>query len=317
LPESPDTSLPRTNDSHVLGLQLALGTVGLVGTGTAIVTAAASVHHDPRAGHDLVVLGSHFSYPAVNVAAGVLLIVAALGVGVIGIVMQALWRHVLASRRLMRDLPVLGPLAGHPGVTVIADSTPHAFCAGYLKPRVYVSSGALARLSPAELAAVLSHEQDHLRARDPLRLACARVLGQALFFLPALRPLGARYAQLAEQRADEAAVAAAGGTKAPLASALLAFESAHPDGLAGISPERVDALLGAVQRQRLPIGLIAMSLAALMLLIAAVWRASAVASAHATFAAPLLAAKPCVLVLALMGVLACLGSMGTRRLLRG
>jgi hypothetical protein len=316
LRESTDTTAPRRSDGLVLGLQLSLGAVGLVGIGTAVVAGAASVHHDPRAAHDVVVLGGHFSYPAVNVAAVVLLVLAALGVAVIGIVLQTVWRQLRASRRLIRELPVVGPLPGRPRVIVIAGSAPQAFCAGYLKPRVYVSTGAIALLSPSELAAVLSHEQDHLSAHDPLRLACARVLGRALFFLPALRPLGARYSELAEQRADEAAVAAAGGTRAPRASALLAFEAARPDGL-GISPERVDSLLGAGRRPRLPIGLISVSVAALTLLIVVLWRASAVASAHSTFDLPVLSAQPCMLILALMPVLVCLGGLGGRRLLRG
>jgi Zn-dependent protease with chaperone function len=316
LHESNDTTTPHENDGLVLGLQLAFGTAGLIGTATAVVTSAASVHHDPRAPHQAVVLGGHFSYPALNLAAVVLLALAALGAVVIGIVLFAAWRHVLAARRFMRGLPVVGPLPGRPSVTLIAGSTPQAFCAGYLKPRVYVSAGALALLSPSELAAVLSHERDHLNARDPLRVACTRVLGQALFFLPALRPLCARYSELAERRADNAAVAAAGGSKAPLASALLAFDAADLDGAGGISPWRVDSLLGVAPQQRLPIGLIALSAAAVTLLIVAVWRASAVASAHATLALPLLSSRPCMLMLALLAVLACLGSVRGWRLLR-
>lgn len=312
-----ETNAPRHEHRLVLGLQLALGTVGLIGAVTAVATAAASVHRDPRAAHDVVVLGGRFTYPAVNIAAVLLLVLAALGVAVLGSALQAGWRQLRASRRLVRDARIVGPLPGYPSVTVIADPTPQAFCAGYLRPRVYVSQGALELLSPEELAAVLLHEQDHLAARDPLRLACARVLGQALFFLPALRPLGEHYSELAEQRADRAAIAAAGGGKASLASALLAFDAGAPEGSAGISPERVDSLLGVAQRQRLPTGLISVSVATLALLIVLVWRASEVASAHATFNLPLLSAQPCMLVLALMPVLACLGSLGGRRLLRG
>ena len=315
--ESTDTAPLRSDGTLVLGLQLALGTVGLIGTGTAVVTAATAVHREQRAAHDVVVLGGHFSYPAVNVGAVVLLALAALGVAVIGVALHAVCRQLLASRRLIRELPVVGPLPGDPSVLVFAGSAPDAFCAGHVRPRVYVSAGAVELLLPSELAAVLSHERDHRRGRDPLRLACARVLGHALFFLPALRPLGARYSELAEQRADEAAVAAAGGTRAPLASALLAFDAGHPDGLAGISPERVDWLLGIGRRPRLPIGLVAVSLALLTLLLVAVWRASAVASAHSTFDVPLLSSQPCILVLALMPVAACLASLGGRRLRRG
>ena len=72
---------------------------------------------------------------------------------------------------------------------------------------------------------MLEHEDHHLRVRDPLRFACGRILSQALFFVPVLRPLGDRYGELAELQADDAAVRASAGQKAPLASALLGFEA--------------------------------------------------------------------------------------------
>ena len=295
---------------------LALGAVGLIGASTAVATAAASVHHDPRGAHDVVILGGQFTYPAVNAAAVVLLVLAALGLAVVTILVLATWRQLRAYRHFVGDVRVLGPLPGHPDVTVIADQTPQAFCAGYLRPRIYVSSGALELLAPEELAAVVLHEKHHLSARDPLRLGCARVLSEALFFLPALRPLGDRYSELAEQRADEAAIMAAGGATAPLASALLAFEAGAPAGSAGISPERVDSLLGKSTRRQLPTGLIGLSLGAVALLIVLAWRASVVASADATFNLPLVSSQPCMLVLALLPAVICLGSIGGRRLLR-
>ena len=105
----------------------------------------------------------------------------------------------------MRTLRVTGTLADDPAVRVIELAAPMAFCAGWLRPRVYVSTGGLSRLSPDELAAVLAHEHHHKALRDPLRLAVGAVLSQALFFLPVLRPLHERYGDVAELRADAAA----------------------------------------------------------------------------------------------------------------
>ena len=102
-----------------------------------------------------------------------------------------------------------------------------AFCAGWLRPRVYVSTGVLGRLSDSELRAVLAHEQHHGALRDPLRLAVSRVLCQALFFLPVLRPLHDRSADVAELRADAAALEASNGATAPLASPLLALRNTN------------------------------------------------------------------------------------------
>ena len=280
--------------------QLALGVVGLAAAGAAVVAAAGSVHRGSRGAHHVVIAGQHFTYPAVNVAAGLLLALAALGLLVLVTLMRGSWRQLRAYRDFVGGITVLGPLPAHPGVMVIDDAAPQAFCAGYLRPRVYISRGALELLSGEELGAVLFHEDHHRSTRDPLRFACARVLSQALFFLPALRPLGDRYHEVAEQNADAAAVRASAGERGPLASALLAFDAAAPAGVAGISPDRVDSLLGESPRWRPPSPLIAVSLATLCSLIVLLWRASAAASAHATFNLPVLSSQPCMLVLALL-----------------
>lgn len=201
-------------------------------------------------------------------------------------------------------------------MTVIADPSVQAFCAGYLRPRIYISAGAVAMLSPEELDAVLVHEQHHRSARDPLRLACARVLNEALFFVPALSPLSDHYTELAEMRADDTAIRAAAGDRAPLASALLRFDAEAPGGSAGISADRVDSLLGIPSRKPLPTALIAASAAALTVMIVLVWRTSVVASTNATFNLPLLSSQPCMLLLALIPALACLGGIAGRRVLR-
>jgi Peptidase family M48 len=254
----------------------------------------------------VVVAGQHFTYPALNVAAALLLALAGLGAIVLVKTLSGVWRQLRASRNFMRAIPVIGPLPDHPVVSVIDDPTPQAFCAGYLRPRVYISRGAVDLLSREELAAVLSHEERHRSARDPLRFACGRLLSQALFFLPALRPLGRRYEELAEHKADQAAIRDAAGEPGPLAAALLAFEEASPPATAGISNDRVDWLLGHAPRWRPPSPLIAVSLLTLSSLIVLVWRASAAASAHATFNLPVLSSQPCMLVLALVPVAALL-----------
>jgi hypothetical protein len=309
LPASPDTVRFRI----VFRSQVALGAVGLLIAGAAVVTAAGSVHRASHGTHRVVIAGQQFTYPAINVAAAVLLGLAGLGVIVLVTLVRGAWSQLQAYRRLLRGIRVLGSLPGHPSVSVIDQASPHAFCAGYLRPRVYISQGALDLLSAAELSAVLSHEERHRSARDPLRFACGRLLGQALFFLPALRPLGDRYAELAEQRADAAAVRASAGEPGPLAAALLAFDDAAPAGAAGISNERVDSLLGRAPRRRLPAPLIAVSVATLCILVVVVWRASAAASAHATFNLPMLSAQPCMLVLALVPAAVVLAAHAGRR----
>ncbi len=144
-------------------------------------------------------------------------------------------------------------------VRLFHSSRPQAFCAGLVRPRVFLSASARDRLSEDELRAVLAHEGHHVLRRDPLRLLAARILAQALFFVPALHRLERRYADLAELAADEAAVRAAGS--AALASALLKLgASDHPHATVALAPERVDHLCGAPTRWRLDTRTLVLSL---------------------------------------------------------
>jgi bla regulator protein blaR1 len=298
---------PEIRGRHVFRLALALGFGGLSAATAAILTAAASVHHaSAGAGH--IMLGpARLTYPTANGAGILLLAVGAFGVVEIATVMRASWRQLQCYRGLRAALRRAKPLDRDPRVKVIPDSRPHAFCAGYLRPDVYISERAVELLTESELGAVLAHENHHRRLRDPLRLAAGRILSEALFFLPGLRPLHERYADLAELSADRAAVRASDGKRAPLASALLLFDENGPPGVTGVSPERVDSLLGEPTSWKIPVLLLAGSLAALAALGALVWSLSPAASAHATFNLPLLSSAPCVVVSGLLALAACLG----------
>jgi BlaR1 peptidase M56 len=211
-----------------------------------------------------------------------------------------------ARRRLMDGLVVLGPLADGPvDASVIDDPLPQAFCVGHLRPRIYVSSGACERLDAAELAAVLAHEAHHARRRDPLRLAIVRVLADAVFFLPVLRRLSQRYRALAELAADEAAVRAC-RDRAPLASALLAFEDGPQPGAVGIEPERVDQLLGQRPRWELPLSLVSGALITLGGLVGLVVVAARDVAPGATDLA-LLSAEACMIAMTLAPIMLAAG----------
>jgi hypothetical protein len=302
-------------DGHrgVFRLQVALGAAGLGGAALALGAGVSSVRVTPAAAHRLDVAGLRFTYPAINAAAVVLLALAALGGAVLVVMARAAAQQLRAHRRLVRTLPRATPLPGHPAVAVIDATVPMAFCAGWLHPRVYVSTAALRVLSRDELEAVLAHEQHHRALRDPLRLAVGRVLCQALFFLPVLRPLHERYGEVAELSADAAALAAVGGQPAPLAAAMLAFGSLPSGDVVGISPGRVDSLLGCPPAWRLPRAAVVAALMTLAAVIALVWRAGDTASANASLNLPIASSQPCLLVLALVPVLACLAAAVARR----
>jgi hypothetical protein len=283
-------------------LQAAVGAAGLGVATLGVAAGVRAVHPAPAGSRRLDAGAVHLSYPALNAAAALLLALAALGAVVLVVGGGAAWRQARAQRRLLRRLPVAGPLPGHPDVWLVEAGAPLAFCAGWLRPRIFVSRAAVERLSGAELRAVLAHERHHRARRDPLRLAAGRALCQALFFLPVLRPLHARGDDEAELRADTAAVTAVGGP-APLAAAMLAF-AAGPPGTAGIAPERVDSLLGLPAAWSPPRTALLAGLATLAALVALIWRASAGASVSATLGLPIASSQPCVLVLALVPVVA-------------
>lgn len=288
----------RREHGSILRLALALACAGGAASVASIGAAIASIHRSSGATGRIDVAGIPFSYPRLNASASILLGLALVAVIAIAIALRASLRQRRAYRGLLDRLEVLGQMTSRPSIQVISDPRPQAFCAGYLRPRVYISQAALDLLGEDELEAVLAHEQHHRLARDPLHMACGRILAQALFFIPALRTLFARSADLAELNADGAAVRASGGP-APLASALLTFEASG----AGIPPERVDALLGQRISWRPPWGLLAASLCSLLSLSALVWTTSQGASAWATFNLPFLSSQPCLAMLTLLPLL--------------
>jgi hypothetical protein len=141
----------------------------------------------------------------------------------------------LRLERRRRRLPVVAQRAVGPhAVAVVGGSRPRAFCAGLHRPRIYVTEGAWEALAPVELRAVVEHEASHVRRRDPLRLALARVVADGFGFIPQIRSLAGRQIAVADLAADRSAVVALGSPR-PLAGAMLKLDEP--------APERLDHLL--------------------------------------------------------------------------
>lgn len=101
-------------------------------------------------------------------------------------------------------------------IDVVTYAAPEAFCYGLVRPRICLTSGLLAVLSPQEIEAVLRHERHHLRQFDPLRTVVWTVLGGTFWWLEDR----AEHAHLLrELAADRAVIVEQGRTS--LASALL------------------------------------------------------------------------------------------------
>lgn len=106
--------------------------------------------------------------------------------------------------------PVLTNVDGR-AVHIIDDPSPLCLCAGVLRPRILLSSGAIDRLAPEELRAVVAHEWSHRRRGDPLRLLLAVAFARSVAWLDRGVPsLLADYRFRIECRADREAVDATG-----------------------------------------------------------------------------------------------------------
>ena len=119
---------------------------------------------------------------------------------------------------------------------VVAGEEAFAVTHGLFRPRILVSTGLTTALTPAEIGAVLAHEREHLRHRDPLRLLAGRLFAAWGCYLPAARWLAGTAALRRELAADRAATGCA--TRGVLAGALLKLTStpATP-AVAAASPE--------------------------------------------------------------------------------
>jgi Zn-dependent protease with chaperone function len=248
--------------------------------------------------HSFSLFGLDMTYPGANAAALVLLAIAALGALVLARALRLALTQALAYRRFQRSLPVVSRVPGHAEVLVFRDHRPQAFCAGLLRPRAYLSTGALRVLGRDELEAVIAHEAEHRRARDPLRLFVAGVAARAVFVLPLCALISDQIGTATELGADQAALRASGGDRRPLAGALLQMtESGHP--AVGIDPERVDVLAGRPPAWRLPGTLVLTSLVTIAALAYGLWLSLRAAQFQASLALPWVSSKPCVLALAL------------------
>ncbi|OBG57911.1 M56 family metallopeptidase [Mycobacterium sp. E735] len=155
-------------------------------------------------------------------------------------------RRRRAHHRMVVDLVGLDhggalpqPCAHTRDLRVLDVPQPLAYCLPGVRSRVVVSEGALSTLADAEVAAILTHERAHLRARHDLVLEAFTAVHAAFpRLVRSANALGA-VQLLVELLADDAAVRAAGRT--PLARALVACASGRaPSGaLAAGGPSTV------------------------------------------------------------------------------
>ncbi|MCV7027985.1 M56 family metallopeptidase [Mycobacterium sherrisii] len=157
---------------------------------------------------------------ALTVLVGVRLVVAVVRVAIANRRRRAHHRMVVDLVGVGHDAARAEPCSRTPDLRVLDVAEPIAYCLPGVRSRVVVSEGALSQLTTDEVAAILSHERAHLRARHDLVLEAFTAVHAAFpRLVRSSNALGAVHL-LVELLADDAAVRAAGRT--PLARALVA-----------------------------------------------------------------------------------------------
>lgn len=176
---------------------------------------------------------------ALTVLIGARLVIAVLRLAIVNRRRRAHHRMVVDLVDVGHDAALAQPCVRTRDLRVLDVAQPLAYCLPGVRSRVVVSEGTLKTLDDAEVAAILSHERAHLRARHDLVLEAFTAAHAA--FPRVVRSANALRAVqlLVELLADDAAVRATGRT--PLARALVACASGRtPSGaLAAGGPSTV------------------------------------------------------------------------------
>jgi bla regulator protein blaR1 len=135
------------------------------------------------------------------------LVAIAIGVWILGCVGLAVrwlasWTHVAQALRGAKRLPL-----NVPAVVKSSVQLHEPVVAGIVKPVLLIPEGITAKLSPAQLRAVLAHELCHLRHRDNLTAAIHMLVEVLFWFHPLVWWIGARMIDERERACDEAVLA--------------------------------------------------------------------------------------------------------------
>ena len=183
----------------------------------------------------------------------------AISVGVLGrvggcVTAGAVGRHRRRARHA-RMLRIVGRPAPEIGAVVLEHPTAMAYCLPGRRSQTVLTRGALDILTAPQLAAVLAHEDAHLRARHDLALAPIQALTRAFPRVPLFAAAAREMPVLLEMCADDAAARRHGSVAVVGALRSLSTAGAPEGTLAagGYGAEtRIDRLLRPSQRRLSP-----------------------------------------------------------------
>lgn len=185
-------------------------------------------------------------------------------------------RDAARGQRSLRRLRTAASRCLAPGVHLVESDRAFSLTAGLGQSEIFLSTALAEALAPEHLAAVVAHEQAHVRSRDGLKTLAARVLSWPHF--PAVRRAILAELELAMEQACDEHAGGRVGDRLVVAEAILAAErllAATPTrspllAFGGSSvPDRVRGLLAEpVDDRRLPGGWVAGALLGAFLLLA-------------------------------------------------
>lgn len=114
------------------------------------------------------------------------------------------WARAQTSAQALKRLAAPAHSLDGIAVRTLATQTPHCFTVGVLHPAIYVSAGLLETLSAPQRAAMLAHEQAHVRHYDGFWALLLRSF-YSLLFLPGSGTLLTAWEAAAERACDVAA----------------------------------------------------------------------------------------------------------------
>ena len=179
-----------------------------------------------------------------------LTLAAVLAAELLGVLLLS-WARTARTRRRHRGLLelVVQPSAALPDTRLLEHPAPVAFCIPGARPLLVLSSGMVAELDDAQLAAVVAHERAHLGEHHHLLLLPFVAWEAALPVLPAAARAHAAVRDLVEMRADDVALRSLTGAapRRTLAQAIVAAA----DGTGGVAvPGGALAVSGGATRAR-------------------------------------------------------------------
>jgi Zn-dependent protease with chaperone function len=156
------------------------------------------------------------------------------------------------TRRRHRELLelVVQHSAELPDTRLLEHPAPVAFCIPGARPLLVLSSGMVAELDEAQLAAVVAHERAHLSEHHHLLLLPFVAWEAALPVLPAASRAHVAVRDLVEMRADDVALRSLAGTTAPRRTLAQAIVAAAEGAGGAAVPGGALAVAGSAVRAR-------------------------------------------------------------------